>query len=383
MATPTYTTRFPRVVRKADVDARAMSVSAVLTYPGVDLAGDVVWPSGIDFASHRRDPWIDLEHDGNRVGWARPSLDRPGDYGVSWKSLPIDGTYHRLPVGTTHFDHRDRLGSQVFALIAEDALPGVSLEFRPVPGYLKALGRSPLENRSAYEFFKADVVRWTHCARPVNEGALTLTKSQTEPDKLLSILSAGRVGSEQLHPTILKSLARYIPTPNKRTVRVEKAMDEDDPTTMYDDEAPEEAGEPAADEGTGAPTVQAHYDCSQGIIDLCDQAEQQLQASEHLKGKQYLLKQIEKLRSVAEDMKANGDKIDGELSGGTDETDEEPTGEEIETDEEGVIKGIRPVYRKAIKRFTLREVNKAATEHDPKKIKALTAAVKRLARQLS
>lgn len=389
----TIRTHFPTHVLKARPDPSAMTVTAILTWPTRDVAGDFVRPSGLDFAPHAADPWVDLEHGfdpdvGRRpVGWARESLARPGgDYAVSWGTFDVDGTPHRLPVGTTHFDPSDRVSSQVFALVERDALPGVSLEFEPVAGCMKSLGPSPMGYRpelgsaDAYRFDRASVVRWTHCARPVNEGALTAVRKSLGghvPDPLATILSSGRVGGEALDPFIRKALAAYAPKLNRSVVRVEKAVNDDDNETIYDEAAPEAETpetEPDGDEAPATPTVQAHYDVAQGIIDLCEQARQQLESSEHVKGKQYLLKALDKLESVAEDVKANGDKIDGEVSGGKEpeEGDEEPVGDEIETDDEGVMKAIRPVYKANIKRFTLAQVQKAvAADEDAELEKAL------------
>jgi hypothetical protein len=220
-AQPVYRTRHA-VVRKAVADTRTLSVKAALTFPLYDLAGDWVEPSGCDFSSHRRDPWVDLEHTGRRVGWARKSLSAAGSpYSVELSTQTLDdGTRCTLPFGTTYFDPSDRVSSQVFALVAQDALPGVSLEFRPVPGFCKSLGRrSPLEARDAMRFDRADVVRWTHCATPVNAGALTVVKSLRSPvpPELAKVLSDNRVAGEVLCEPIRKALAAYT-TPRKAIV---------------------------------------------------------------------------------------------------------------------------------------------------------------------
>lgn len=191
------------------------SVRAVLTAPVPDLAGDIVRPEGLDFRAHEADPWIDLEHGrtaaGRRpVGWARKSLHRPGaPYAVEWADLDVPGVgLCRLPVGTTYFDRDDPLQRQVYELVRRDALPGVSLEFLPLE-QLPIAERSPLEPRPAYEFRKAQVLRWTHCAEPVCPEALTVTKSV--PPGLEVIAKAvrdRRLGDEPLHPylhTVLKT----------------------------------------------------------------------------------------------------------------------------------------------------------------------------------
>lgn len=384
MPTPTiYRSLFP-TLQKAVVDESAMSVVAVLTYPGVDKAGDIVRSEGLNFALHAHEPWIDLEHNGQPIAWARKSLGKPGQYSVQHSNLDIEGKPHTLPIGTSYFDSRDRLSSQVFDLIARDALPGVSLEFRAVPGFFKALGQSPLENRPAYDFLRADVVRWCHCAVPVNPGAQTVTKSLAATDPLMKILSDGKIGDEDLHPTIKKALSVYMPS--RKSFPVGKAMNLDDPDTTSVYDTPEVTGaetpEATPDEAPATPTVQAHYDVAQGLIDLCEQARGSLQSSEHMKGKQYLLKLIDKVEAMAEDAKANGDKIDGEIAGGKEPTDDEPVGDTIEKDDDGTMKAIRPVYKKAIKRFTMKEVTKGIAGANPAVEAEIAEVTKRLARKL-
>lgn len=364
MGTPTHHRLAPVVVRKATADTHALSVTAVLTFPGRDQAGDIVHPDGLDFATHRRSPWVDLEHNGQCVGWARKSLSAAGGlYGLEYLDLEHGGQTHRLPVGTTWFDPNDALQSQVFRLVAEDALPGVSLEFRPIPRQFKAIGRSPIERRPAMEFFKGDVIRWTHCASPVNEGA-TVAKSMsaTGTDRLLTALSAKRVGSEPMHPTIFKSLSQYLP--QRRLVRVEKSMDPNDAApTAYDDAAPE-APEAPAEEG-GNPTAQAANNIAQGLKDLAAQGRADIAKGEHKKGRQKLSQLCDDLDAMVEEALAVGQMVDKDLNGGdTTEPDgdegEEPTeAPDSDADDEGIVKGIPTVYRKALKRFTLKQITKA------------------------
>ena len=158
------------------------------------------------------------------------------------------------------------------------------------------------------------MVRWTHCARPVNEGA-TVAKSlavHESNDKLASILSAGRLGSEQLHPVILKSLSQFKPT--QTLFRVEKAMDETD--TSYDAENPDVADpaaavEPDGDDG-GAPTAQAAYNFAQGLKDLVDQLKDDVSKGEHVKGRKKLIALVEDAMSLSEEAMGVGKMVDAE-----------------------------------------------------------------------
>ncbi|HVL14453.1 MAG TPA: hypothetical protein VM529_17910, partial [Gemmata sp.] len=256
----TYATRYDpdrakrTVVFKASVDTRELTSTAVLSYPTPDLAGDVVVPEGLDFGRHMADPRVDLEHRRDpdfgdaTVGWARTTLDKPGGL-YTVRSVPLechDGRVRNLPVGTTHFDPSDRLQSQAFALVERDVLPAVSLEFVPDMRFAKSLGPSPLEPRDAFEFRRARVEVYTLCAAGVCREAL-VAKSAYDP--LRSVLSANRVGGEELHPTIKKALSHYLPG-KPRVVRsgfvAEKAMDEElTPVPDMPDEVPEETPEEA------------------------------------------------------------------------------------------------------------------------------------------
>lgn len=374
-----------RTFFKAAPSDREWSVRAVLSVPLEDLAGDLVDPAGLNFDLHRADPWVDIEHEaqlkGTRrpVGWARPTLSvAGGEYAVTKAKLDVPGLgAHELPIGTTYFDRDDPLQRQVYHLVRSGALPGVSLEFRPVEGFFKSRGfdspyPAPLPRRDAYEFARADVVRWTHCVEPVCPGALTVLKSlPAELDPLAKVLRDKRIGSEVLHEHILKSLSRYQPTTT--LVAVSKSMDS--PETTYDPDMPEETTQVDPDEG-GSPAnngVTALFAHAQMIEDACDQFESDLDHTDNPQLYKEAQKICEDARALAEKAKQCGDKHDKKLQAmksgeEPDEADEPEDAEEaepdMEKDDEGVFKAVRPVYRpilkavRAAKRYSLAEVVK-------------------------
>lgn len=383
-----------RTLIKAVHSDRDWSVWAVLSLPVEDLAGDIVRPEGLDFSAHAADPWVDLEHglrqDVGRqpVGWARKSLWRPGEpYTVQKCALDVPGLgRHLLPIGITYFDRDHLLQRQTYQMVRQGDLPGVSLEFQPVPGCMKSRGPSPLERRDAYEFTKARVIRWTHCVEPVCPGALTVLKSlPPELDSLAKTLRDGQIEGLSLHPYIVKSLARYKPTTT--LIRVEKAMPDatDTPQTAYDPTATEEGAGDATDAAPAKPTAAAHYNFADGLLQLIDQAENDLEMSEHLKGKKFLLAKLERMRAEAEAIKGMGDKIDTETTDedGDSKADEEPSDPDMDTDEEGTLKAVRPPYRailkavRGVRRYSLAEVQKgieAAKEAAVEEAREETAA---------
>ena len=351
-------------------------VVGALSTPAPDLAGDVVVPSGLDFRPHARTCEIDLEHARTDrgpavVAWARKSLSRPGgDYSTAWSTVDYAGSPTRLPFGYAYFDPSDRLQHQTFSLYASGALTGFSLEFQPVQ-YKSRGFRSPLEPRDAMEFARSSVVRYTCCAVPVCPDALVVeggvvrksapAAAPQVPAALCTILSSGRVGSEQLHPAIAKALAHHLPPRKYHTVG--KAMDETQ--TVYDDEAPA----PEADAGAGGsatPTAQAAYDAGQMLSDACAQIEEALGKSEHVAGKKKLMSLCDLLRKLSAKAVAIGDQVAADVGGDgdMDEDDEEPEVDpaDMEPGDDGVLKAfaspVRKAYRPGLKRFTLAEVKK-------------------------
>lgn len=387
-----YRTHFP-LLAKAAVDTGRLSVVAPLTYPVIDLAGDYVAPGGGDFAPHQdAGAWVGLEHwrykKGTRAeivqpddpeagrpvvaGWARESLRDPdAPYAVELKSFVIKGKSYDLPIGTTFYDPDNRLSAQVFALVERGGLPGVSLEFDAPAGYVPTVlkAKSPLEpHRPAWRFDRWDCHGWVNCARPVNPGALVAKSLALDP--LRSVLAAGKIGSEVLHPVICKSLARYAPEPNRSRVTVEKAMP--DTAALRDDTAPTEptvyddAHAEAADE-MGTPTAQAAYNIAQMLVDACTHGEELLKKGEHVQGRKMLLRELEKIKAQAEKLIGIGDKVASDVGLGDDATGELPeddaeveedAAEPDEEDEEKRMKAFRKPERRPYRKGLVRPFSK-------------------------
>lgn len=372
-------------------DTRRMTATAALTWPGRDRAGDVVNPAGGRYALHKADPWVGYEHlrwDASETGWVHADDRRAafpvvigsarnpdtGDYTVVHKSIPVDGRQEVIPFGTTHFNPRDRLSSQTFALVDDDTLPAVSLELTLVKGQFRELDRSPLEPRPAYDLSQWNCTGWVHCAEPVNPGALTIRKGLTPAqEKALRLAESGKVGSEVAHPLLLKAFRdRYAPALGKSNTvtggfapTLEKAMPDADMTPAYDPDA--DAVPAETDDTAPAPKngVEAFYDHAQRILDQIADLEADMESSDSPELIDAANKIGRMLEAVAEKIKAHADKHDAKLQAkrGGQEPPADDAGDDesadMDVDEDGVLKAMRKPFYKAIKAARARRLTKA------------------------
>lgn len=383
---------------RKSVDRAKLTVTSVLTYPVVDLAGDYLDPAGGDWSLHLPSPAVNLEHNRADVcAWARESLAEPGaPHSVRLKSVTAGGRTWDLPFGVSYFDPNNKLSSQVFRLIDDgisgvgpDVYPGVSLEFRAAPdrveggrlvkSYRQLAERSPLENRPAYQFDRWLAEGWAHCAVPVNPGAMTVLKGGPRHEAIARLLSSKKVGGEPAHPAILKSLARYAPPQKSNTVTVpagvpapptgRKAVADTAEPTVYDDATDTGADPAAADEAPeGNPTSLAGNQLAQSLTDVKAQIDDMLKRGEHKAGRKALAKILEQLDALAEKAIGVAQKVDADLaddSGDEVDVEEEPEEKpEMEPDDaeggDGMLKAIPKTYRKAIKRFRMADLKPAA-----------------------
>lgn len=355
---------------KPDVDKGKMCVTAVLTTRTPDRQGDIVDPVGGRFGDHVLNPLVMFHHGKDHKLPIGKAEDRDGNYTVRHVKAR-DGD---VLIGTTHFSQSDRFANDVFGLIAEDMLRGVSIGFDPLSedGAVERLGPSPVLDRPALHFKGWNLLEYSHTPLGVNPDAITLAVH-----KALD-------GSRKLHPALLKIL-QPLATPRRTTVavtkgcstagflnkplvgsklkrgkpipkaRVGKAMpmpgDEDDTQQPGDADNPDitDAGgdddaalpgglgqgddfDPATDspdsdpnlpEGYGAGdqdeepphTVQLLNDGAQGLLDLATALEGGAKKSEHIGGRKYCGALCTKLRQLAAQMSAKADSIHGELSG--------------------------------------------------------------------
>ncbi len=381
----------PALTYKPTIDKSAMTSTAVLTVATPDRQGDIIEPAGVSLAEHELNPIVLFHH--GKAGHKLPigkAEDADGNHTVRLVKAN-DG--REVLVGTTHFSQSNRFAQDVFGLVAEDILRGVSIGFDPMQdeSSVNELGPSPTLERPALHFKTCNLLEYSHTPIGVHRDALTMMVHKAIENPRL------------MHPVLLKYL-QPMATPRKTVVAVAtpaplvtKAMDEDEDDTGADagddtdadamddvdaetgddagyqpntddpgdDPALADANSPYAQAGDDMdaappPTVQAMYDGAQGLLDLCSAVEAAMKKSEHMKGRKYAMKLCADLRSTAAEAKKFGDKVKAELSGKppmdgdeapSDEDDpdsEAPTDDEEtaepEMDEEGalVTKGYTP-----------------------------------------
>ena len=306
------------------VDAGLMRVTCVVSTPRPDHQGDVLVPAGLDTSVHRINPVVFYDH----------RRHHPLPIG---KAQSPDGAYtvraqNDLVVADTYFARSDPFAEQVFKLVEQDVLRGVSVGFAPV-GAVKVIGRDPSDpDRPACRYDRWQLHEYSHTPAPTNPEALTVA------------LEKGR-----WHPLILKSLAPFAlkpgtparPTSVRVPRTVGKAMNDDALTAPpVDDTMPPEETPPADDAGGDdvTATAKAAYDCCQMLTDGAAQIRDVMSKGEHVKGKAKLAKLLDELESMAGEAKAIGDMVTSDVGGAEPDGDEaEPEPGPVETADDGEV----------------------------------------------
>lgn len=348
-------------VRKS-LDANARTVQTLVTFPERDREDDFVQPDGIEWVPN---PKIDWEH-GVPIGRADIQYEPLVDKGRTWS----------VPVGTSHFaqsaqdfrnidlrrvDHKGRTvghysvddglrtAADVWEMVAAGLADGVSLDLTPYKAHTKRVGKAmnPISGRYPADFLRCKGEGYAHCVEPVSLNARILKSLRTLPakvDRLIVAAQSGKVGAHLLGAPVRKSLAPYLALAQTlpRSVRVEKAMNEDDPLPLPPDtEDAALAGDPGDDMGDDTtPTAKAAYDIAQGLLDLATAGKDLLAKGEHVKGRTKLTKLLADLEAVAEEASAIGDMVAGDLSDDEPDGDEVPESEEpaeLETEDDGAL----------------------------------------------
>ncbi len=200
LAAPVITTDNPRV------DQSAMSVTCVLTSANPDRQGDIINPTGGDFSEHETNPVVMFHHGKQHKLPIGKAEDRDGNYTVKNVKSPVGND---ILIGTTHFAQSNQFAQDVFGLVAEDVLRGVSIGFDPpeLEDDVDILGPSPSLDRNAMHFKSWKLLEYSHTPIGVNRDALTV-----KIEKALE-------GSVKMHRFLLKALQPFA-IPRKTVVPV-------------------------------------------------------------------------------------------------------------------------------------------------------------------
>jgi hypothetical protein len=320
--------------RPVAVDTKRMSVQHVLITKSQDLQGDIVDPVGADLSTHESNPVVFYDH---REHYKHPiAAAKDGNRYTVTKSRNGELLY-----AETFFSPKDEMSNQLFGLCAEDLIRGWSVGFNPKPGGFETIRKSVGgRDRGAFRFNQYTLLEYSLTPQPVN------------PDALTVLVEKGRFGSEPLNQVILKSLTPLVSQPRLSLARVpdhpltRKAMNDEMPNGAAPDADPyADPDAQGADDGPAElPTPAALYDAAQGLMDLCGQLTQSLQASEHKGGRSFAESICALLQKAAGKCKAKADAIKSELAGESEDDAEPADGDEpdadddeVETDDDGGI----------------------------------------------
>jgi hypothetical protein len=192
---------------KLAIDTHNMCVTAVLTTRTPDRQGDIVDPTGGDFSEHMTNPVVMFHHGKDHRLPIGKAEDPDGNYTVRLVKA-ADGD---LLLGTTHFAQNNKFAQDVFGLVAEDILRGVSIGFDPHEDEdsVEKLGDSPVLDRPALHFKAWKLLEYSHTPIGVNRDALTVAYQKSLD------------GSCKLHPVLEKALQPWA-KPRNTTVAVSK-----------------------------------------------------------------------------------------------------------------------------------------------------------------
>ncbi len=202
----------PALTYKPTIDKSAMTSTAVLTVATPDRQGDIIEPAGVSLAEHELNPIVLFHH--GKAGHKLPigkAEDADGNHTVRLVKAN-DG--REVLVGTTHFSQSNRFAQDVFGLVAEDILRGVSIGFDPMQdeSSVNELGPSPTLERPALHFKTCNLLEYSHTPIGVHRDALTMMVHKAIENPRL------------MHPVLLKYL-QPMATPRKTVVAVTKAFD--------------------------------------------------------------------------------------------------------------------------------------------------------------
>lgn len=211
-------------ITDANIDRAHCVVTCVLTTPAVDRQGEILDPMGGDYASYSANPVVFFDH---RLNNAYPL---PIAMAQEGHDAPLAVFQSETNVIAKHyFIQNDPMSMQLFRLIDDKILRGISVGFNGVPAHMEPIGMRPDGRGKAFRYHRWIDLEHSHTPLGVNGEALTIA------------VQKGYVGSERMLPMIMKSFTDHaLPTPiqaNGWTPEIKSMPDEKDDVKINRDEA--------------------------------------------------------------------------------------------------------------------------------------------------
>lgn len=170
------------------IDRGKMAAPCTITTQDEDRQGDVVRTRGLDLAGHRANPVVLYNHGaegGLPVGKAQ---DDAGAYSVT----PEDGRVRSV----TYFTNKHLFSEQVFQLVEEGVLRGVSIGF---------LVKSAKQRDGLWglDIVASELLEYSHTPVPQN------------PEALVDRVGKGVLAGRPIEPSLLKSFTPWLPPPRE------------------------------------------------------------------------------------------------------------------------------------------------------------------------
>lgn len=172
----------------AAVDPQRMTATGVISTIDRDRVGDEVVPEGCDLTRYALNPVVFFGHQQFPLPIGK-AMDPSG-------RLTVVVEPGKRVLATTWFSQSNPEAVQIFALIAEKMLPGISIGFNPLEEPEK-LGEVPGNLYAGFRFNKWELLEYSHVGLPCNPYATLLR----------GVLSKGMIGGERLRPLVSKALA--------------------------------------------------------------------------------------------------------------------------------------------------------------------------------
>lgn len=184
------------------VNTSEMSVRALISTPAVDRVGDIIIPTGMKFDNFRLNPAVLWQH-GLDDGLTKPigkAEDPNGNLEIQVSDQGV--------ISKSWFARSCPIAAQIFELIAEKIVRGVSVRETPIKSHLDRR-----DNQQVMIVDECDLEEWSFCAIAV------------QPEAVAKCVSRNRLDGRTINPSIMKSLNAICPPSSKSGIGfVEKKM---------------------------------------------------------------------------------------------------------------------------------------------------------------